>query len=113
MKRKNTDVLETRITDLERCSQRWNLWLNGIPESIENQQVRMEVIKICQAVLPEDKKHLPEVTDTVHHLGTKNVKGPRSVIIQFSSQVHRGVVWAAAKNSQYLRNNGLSFALQD
>lgn len=108
--KKRIGVLETRITDLERYSRRWNLRLNGIPETVENQQIRLEVIKICQAVLPEDKKRLPEVIDTVHRLGTKNPKGPRSVIIQFSSRVHRGAVWAAAKNSRYLRDHGLRFA---
>ena len=108
--KKRTGVLETRITDLERYSRRWNLRLNGIPETVENQQVRMEVIKICQAVLPEDKKRLPEVIDTVHHLGTKNAKGPRSVIIQFSPRIHRAAVWTAAKNSRYLRDHGLRFA---
>ena len=70
----------------------------------------MEVIIICQAVLPEDKKRLPEVIDTVHRLGTKNAKGPRSVIIQFSSSIHKAAVWVAAKNSQYLRDHGLCFA---
>lgn len=108
--KKRTGVLETRITDLERYSRRWNLRLNGIPETVENQQVRLEVIKICQAILPEDKKRLPEVIDTVHRLGTKNPKGPRSVIIQFSSRVHRAAVWTAAKNSRYLREHGLRFA---
>lgn len=108
--KKRTGILETRITDLERYSRRWNLWLNGLPETVENQQVRLEVIKICQAVLPEDKKRLPEVIDTLHRLGTKSAKGPRSVIIQFSSRIHRAAVWTAAKNSQYLRDHGLRFA---
>ncbi len=108
--KKRTGVLETQITDLERYSRRWNLRLNGIPETVENQQVWLEVIKICQAILPEDKKRLPEVIDTVHRLGTKNPKGPRSVIIQFSSRVHRAAFWAAAKNSWYLRDHGLHFA---
>lgn len=51
------------------------------------------MIKICQAILPEDKKQLPEVIDTTHRLGTKNAKEPRSIMIQFSSWVHRAAVW--------------------
>lgn len=97
--KKRADIMETQITELERYSRRWNLRLNGAPEKIENQQVRIKVIKICQAILPEDKKRLPEMIDTVHRLGANNAKGSRSISIQFSSRVHRAAVWAAAKNS--------------
>lgn len=49
---------------LKHRSQTWKYTL--IVETCENLQVRMAAIKICQTVLPEDKKTLPEVIDTVH-----------------------------------------------
>lgn len=40
--------LESRITDLERYSRRWNLKLHGVTEKVEDKNVRQEVIRICQ-----------------------------------------------------------------
>lgn len=46
----------------------------------------------------------------MHRVGVKKPNGTRGIILQFSSRVHRAAVWAAAKNSSYLRDNGLRFA---
>ena len=111
VEKERIDDLAARTLEIERYSRRWNLRLNGVSELIEKDQVRMEVIRICQAVVPENKKRLPEVIDTVHRLGAKKKDGSaRSIIIQFSSRVHRAAVWAAAKDCQYLRDNHLRFA---
>lgn len=103
------NVLESRITEMERYSRRWNLKLHGLPENIDEKNVRKEVVCICQKLLPEHADRLPDVFDTVHHVGVKKKSYTRSVIIQFSLHVHRAAVWVAAKNSCYLRENGLRF----
>ncbi len=106
---KRIDVLESRITELERYSRRWNLKLQGVSENIDENNVRKEVIRICQNLLPEHSDRLPDVIDTVHRVGMKKVNYTRGVIIQFSSRILRAAVWVAAKNSAYLREKGLRF----
>ncbi|XP_056121133.1 uncharacterized protein LOC130099452 [Rhinichthys klamathensis goyatoka] len=106
---------ELRIADLESYSRRWDLCLFGVPEA-DKEDVRQEVIGICQAVLPAEKAKLPCLIDTVHRLGQKkgkelsNIDKPRGIIIQFTSRVIRDSVWKAAKRSEYLRSHGLRFA---
>ncbi len=78
-------------------------------ENIDENNVRKEVIRICQNLLPEYSDRLPDVIDTVHRVGMKKVNYTRGVIIQFSSRTLRAAVWAAAKNSSYLREKGLRF----
>lgn len=108
--KKHVNMLELRITEMERYSRRWNLKLHGVAERVEDKGVRKEVIRICQALLPSDAERLPDVIDTVHRVGVKKPNATRGIIIQFSSRVHRAAVWAAAKNSSYLKENGLRFA---
>lgn len=80
-----------------------------MPENIDEKTVRKEVVRVCQRLLPELADRLPDVIDTVHRVGVKRTNSTRGVIIQFSLLVHRAAVWAAAKNSTYLRENGLRF----
>lgn len=102
--------LESRTTELERYSRRWNLKLHGVTEQMEDINVRQEVIRICQAILaPEEGKRFPHVIDSVHRLGEKKENIRRSIILQFVSRVTRDAVWAAAKNCSYLKDNGLRF----
>ena len=108
--KKHVNMLETRITEMERYSRRWNLKLHGVTERVEDKDVRKEVIRICQVLLPSDAERLPDLIDTVHRVGVKKPNGSRGIILQFSSRTHRAAVWAAAKTSSYLRDNGLRFA---
>lgn len=78
------NVLESRITDLECYSRRWNLKLHGLSENIDEKNVRKEVIRICQKLLPEHVDRLPDVIDTVHRVGVKKKGYTCSVIIHFS-----------------------------
>lgn len=64
---RKVSIVDQQVTELENYSQRWNLCLYGVPENKE-QDIRTEVIQICQAILPEDKAKLPDVIDTVHRL---------------------------------------------
>lgn len=102
-------ALESRITELERYSRRWSLKLHGVPENVAEKNVRKEVFRICQKLLPEHADSLPDVIDIVHRVGVKKMNSAHGVIIQFSSRLHSAAVWAAAKNSAYLRENGLRF----
>lgn len=109
------DSVESRVAELESYSQRWNLRLLGVPEA-DKQDVRQEVISICQSVLPTEKTRLPNLIDTVHRLGQKkrnelsSVDKPRGIIIQFTSRGIRDSLWKAAKKSEYLKSQGLRFA---
>lgn len=102
--------LESRITDLERYSRRWNLKLHGVTEKVEDKNVRQEVIRICQKVAPEEAERLPHAIDTVHRLGDKTEDRHRSIILQFCSRVVRDAVWRAAKECAFLQQNNLRFA---
>ncbi|KAL1262712.1 hypothetical protein QQF64_005451 [Cirrhinus molitorella] len=58
------------------------------------------------------RKKIPEV-DVVHRLGKPQLGSgggrPRATIIQFSTRTCRDAIWKAARNSSYLRDNGLQF----
>lgn len=108
--KKRVGKLESRITELERYSRRWNLKLHGVSEQVDDKNVRQEVIRICQEVVPEEAEHLPYVIDSVHCVGEKRENSHRSIILRFSTRVMRDTVWAAAKKCTFLQNNGLRFA---
>jgi len=99
-----------RVTDLERYGRRWNIKLHGIPEAVK-ENIREEVIRICQEVLPQDRDQLPAAIDIAHRVGFKrpNESRPRAVIIRFVVRRYREAVWKAAKNNPFLQNHGLHF----
>ncbi|KAI2654659.1 hypothetical protein H4Q32_011434 [Labeo rohita] len=97
---------------LETCMRRNNLKLIRILE-VADENIRLEVIRICQAVFPSEKEKRPEFVSVVHHLGKpqqgSNGGRPRDTIIQFSMRTYRDAIWKAAKNSSYLHDNCLQF----
>ncbi|KAI2655876.1 hypothetical protein H4Q32_012656 [Labeo rohita] len=60
-----------------------------------------------------EKEKCSEVVDVVHRLGKPQPGSgggrPRATIIQFSTRTYRDAIWKAARNSSYLRDNGLQF----
>ncbi|KAK7880122.1 hypothetical protein WMY93_033206 [Mugilogobius chulae] len=106
-----SDVLAKRITHLETYSRRWNLKLYGLEER-EQQDLREEIIRLCQVLIPEARDLLSREVDIVHRLGPKknNSSQPRGVIMQFISRRLRDEVWRAAKNSTFLKNKNLKLA---
>lgn len=107
------ETCETRLADMERYSRRWNLRLRGVPEK-EKENIRDEVIRICEQTYPEGKGNLSFAIDTVHRLGKKqneigNKSVSRAVIVQFTSRIIRDAIWKAAKSSAYLKDNGMRF----
>ncbi|KAK7895939.1 hypothetical protein WMY93_021264 [Mugilogobius chulae] len=98
------------ITDLESYGRRWNLRLHGVPE-IEKENVREQVIGVCQQVLPALKEKLPDVIDVAHRVGRRRHDDPkpRGVIIRFISRRHKEELWKAAKNCTFLQAKGLRF----
>ena len=72
----------------------------------------VEVIQVCQSVLPEAKDKLPDVVDTVHRLGPKKSDNnqPRGIIMQFTIRIYRDAVWRSAKKSAFLKSNNLKLA---
>lgn len=110
-RQKKNLMMWTKGSSSWRTTQRWNLRLYGVPESKE-QDVRTEMINICQAILPEFKTKFPDVIDTVHCLGQmkKDVSKTRGIIMQFTARFYHNKVWKAAKKSTYLQNKNLRFA---
>lgn len=104
--------MHKRMDELESYTRRWNLKLMRVPKSAQ-ENVRPEVLKICQVLLPSMKYKFVDAIDTVHRLGKKRQSTddtrPRGIILQFVSRVCRDSVWRAAKNSSYLREHGLLF----
>ena len=99
-----------RVSDLERYGQRWNLRLYGVPEA-EREDVRAEVISVCQQVLPSEKEKLHDAIDIAHRVGRicQDDLKPRGFILRFVSRRHRDAIWKAAKNSIFLQSKGLRF----
>ena len=103
-------ALESRVLELSRYKRRWNLRLNNLAET-EGEDVRGQVIDICQSMAPDHRQKFPEVIDSVHRLGKKNASQPfsRSIIIQFTMRHFRDLIWKAAKKSDYLTTRKLRF----
>ena len=101
---------QRHLDHLETYHRRWNLKLFGLAET-RDENVREEVIKICQAVLPEERRKLPDAIDVAHRLGRKKAQEtrPRPIIFRFVTRLHRDALWKAAKNCSYLRDHDLRF----
>ncbi len=107
---KPVKMLEQRMDESESYSRRVNLRLYGVPEN-KDENVRLQTVKICQSVLPEESSRLSSVIDIAHRLGQKSTADsrPRPIIIQFTSRMMRNEVWKRAKISTYLKANGFLF----
>lgn len=62
--------LEQKVNEAERHQRRWNLRLHGIPEQV-GVDIKLGVVDICEAVIPESNAKLQENVDIVHRLGTQ------------------------------------------
>lgn len=100
---KPVKMLEQRMDEMESYSRRWNLRLYGVSEG-KDENVRLQAIKICKAVLPEDSGRLSETIDISHRLGKKGAADsrPRSITLQFTSRMIRNEIWKQAKTSTFL-----------
>lgn len=105
---KRAEEQEKRLTLLEGYSRRWSLRIQGLPEKNE-EDVRHEIIKICQCLLPQYKDKVPDVVEVAHRLGRKKPGGsiPRGIIFQFTSRFFRDAEWHADKDADFLKNNHL------
>ncbi|XP_077361976.1 uncharacterized protein LOC144006810 [Festucalex cinctus] len=83
-----------RVVDLEGYGRRWNLRLHSLPEA-EKEDVRAEVVHVCQQVLLAEKEKLPDAVDVAHRVHL--------------SSAHREALWKAAKNNDSLHSKGLRF----
>ncbi|KAI2646805.1 Exocyst complex component SEC8 [Labeo rohita] len=81
--------------------------LRGVPEK-EEENIRDEVIHMCEQTYPDSKGKFSFAIDSVHRLGKKkNQIGsktvPRTVIVQFTSRIVWDAVWKAAKSLAYFK----------
>ncbi len=65
---KPVKMLERRMDEFGSYSRQWNLRLHGVPEN-KDENVRLQTVKICQSILPEESSQLWEVIDIAHRLG--------------------------------------------
>lgn len=100
--------LEAKVNEAERYQRRWNLRLYGLPEQV-GENVKLRVIEVCQAVIPEAKKSVHDHIDISHRIGRKEPNRARPTIIRFSSRSTKELVWKKAKMSEYLKTRKLKF----
>lgn len=103
----NSTEREQRLANLETYTRRWNLRIHGIPEK-DKENVRQEIIDVCQQILPQFKEKFPDVIDVAHRLGRvhPHSKG-RGILFRFTSRFYRDAVWRAAKDADFLTKNRL------
>lgn len=75
--------MQRRMDDMETYLRRRNLRIGGIPENA-HEDIRLEVIKICQNVLPSAKDKLSDVIDVVHRLGKIQQSGTERYSFPFN-----------------------------
>lgn len=99
----------SRVADLESYGRRWNLRNYGLPEA---EKEDMQVIGICQKVLPSEREKLLDAIDVIHRVGKHRHGDPRphGIFLSFISRRHREAVWKAAKKCAFLQSSGLRFA---
>ncbi|KAF4101733.1 hypothetical protein G5714_018165 [Onychostoma macrolepis] len=100
--------LEERIADAEHYKRRWCLCLYGLSEQ-PNEDVKANVLDICNAVAPESCQKGFDVIDIAHRLGKPQPGKIRAVIILFTLRSVRDAVWRNAKSSEFLKQRKLHF----
>ncbi len=99
--------VQSRIEQLERYSLRRCLKVHGVPET-KNENLHSIVLNILEHVAPDIRGKLSDALDVMHRVGKRNQDdGHRSIIIRFSTQSHRDIVWKAAKDNTYLKESRL------
>lgn len=103
--------IQRRMDAMETRSRRNNLRLDGIPESVPEEDIRAKVINICQKLVPDMKDLLVRDIDAAHRLRRRAEEGarPRTVILHFVSRDCRDAVWRAARTAPYMEQHGLKF----
>lgn len=104
-------AMSLRVTRLEDYSRRQNLKVYGIEEK-ERENLREEITRLCQELLPEARDQLAGAIDVAHRLGPRKPGStqPRGVIMRFIYRHDRDRIWEASKNSALLRSRQLKFA---
>lgn len=105
----STKICMARVSNLESYGRRWNLRLHGLQETAK-ENVREEVIRVCQKVLPNETV-ISDAIDVAHQTGFKhsNESRPRAIIIRFIARRLRDALWKAAKSNEFLKKQGLQF----
>ncbi|GAA6095025.1 uncharacterized protein si:ch211-196c10.15 [Tachysurus ichikawai] len=98
--------LKESFDEMQRYSRRWNLKLQGIPER-DGEDVRGVTIDVLKKMVPSIQNKLDDVVDVVHRLGLRRSDAPRNIIMRFTRHTYRDMVWRAAKDSRYLKENKL------
>jgi len=99
--------LKENVDEMQRYSRRWNLKLQGVPER-EGEDARSVTIDILRKMIPSIQNKLDDVIDVVHRLGQRRSDGaPRNIIMRFTMRTYRDMVWRAAKDSRFLKENKL------
>lgn len=106
--------IQRRMDDMETRMRRQNLRLDGVTESVREEDVREKVISICQKLVPAMNDWLVRDIDVAHRVGrrgaaTEEGSRPRTIILHFVTRECRDAVWKAAKMSPYMQQNGLRF----
>lgn len=99
--------LKENMDEMQRYSRRRNLNLQGVPER-DGEDARSVTINILRKMIPSIQNKLDVVVDVVHRLGQRRSDGaPRNIIMRFTMQTYRDMVWWAAKDSCFLKENKL------
>lgn len=99
--------LKESFDEMQRYSRRWNLKLQGVPER-DGEDARGVTIDILKKMVPSIQNKLDDVVDVVRRLGLRRSDGaPRNIIMRFTMRTYRDMVWRAAKDSRYLKENKL------
>lgn len=107
LKKENLDLKE-KTGDLERYQRRWNLRLNGLPET-EGENTRQVVAELISRMISDWAHKMDIILDTVHRLGKPVTGRPRQIIIQFASRTHRDALWKQAKNNRVCADMNVRF----
>ncbi len=101
------ESLKTSVQECRRYSWKWILKLHGVAEKY-GEDIRSVVINILGEVTSGIADRTQNSVDVAHHLGPKQADGTaRSIIILFSLQRTRDVIWNAAKCCKCLTENRL------
>ncbi|XP_060762132.1 uncharacterized protein LOC132871716 [Neoarius graeffei] len=100
--------LKEKTEELERYQRRWNLRLNGLPET-EGENTRQEVAELIARMIPEWSHKMDIILDTVHRLGKPKPGKTHQIILQFTSRTHHDALWKQAKDDRVCAERKVRF----
>lgn len=71
------------------------------------ENIRLDIMKLFAALIPEEKEKIGFLVDTVHRVGVPRDNANRHIIIQFIMRSFRNKIWKISRENTILKDKKL------